>query len=120
MIKILLVDDDYLALEGLCQMLPWDDFNGELSGCATDGIEAISMIEDNPPDVVVADIKMPRMNRLHSQARDPAEDKRAGNASDENRQRPCREETDPASGRKRGAERPSALPAAPRRRKNCL
>ena len=64
MIKVLLVDDDYLALEGLCRMLHWDDFNGELSGCATDGIEAISMIEDNPPDVVVADIKMPRMNGI--------------------------------------------------------
>ena len=64
MIKILLVDDDYLALEGLCQMLHWDDFNGELSGCATDGLDAVSMIEDNPPDVVVADIKMPRMNGI--------------------------------------------------------
>lgn len=64
MIKVLLVDDDYLALEGLCRMLHWDDFNGELAGCATDGVEAVSMIEDNPPDVVVADIKMPRMNGI--------------------------------------------------------
>lgn len=37
MIKVLLVDDDYLALEGLRQMLHWDSFNGELAGCATDG-----------------------------------------------------------------------------------
>lgn len=64
MIKVLLVDDDYLALEGLRQMLHWDSFNGELAGCATDGLEAVSMIEDNPPDVVVADIKMPRMNGI--------------------------------------------------------
>ncbi len=64
MIKVLLVDDDYLALEGLCHMLQWDSFNGELSGCATDGAEAIDMVEADPPDVVIADIKMPRMNGI--------------------------------------------------------
>lgn len=64
MMKVLLVDDDYLALEGLRQMLRWDTFNGELAGCATDGAEAAAMIEANPPDVVIADIKMPHMNGL--------------------------------------------------------
>lgn len=64
MIKVLLVDDDYLALEGLRQMLQWDYFDGELAGCATDGFEALSMIRQNPPDVVIADIKMPRMNGI--------------------------------------------------------
>ena len=38
MIKILLVDDDYLALEGLCQRLHWDDFNGELSAVPQTGL----------------------------------------------------------------------------------
>lgn len=62
--KILLVDDDYLALEGLQQMLHWKDFNGELIGCATNGTEAISIIKKNCPDVVISDIKMPEMDGL--------------------------------------------------------
>lgn len=64
MMKVLLVDDDYLALEGLCQMLHWEKFDGELAGCATDGVEAVDMIKKSVPDVVVADIKMPRMNGI--------------------------------------------------------
>lgn len=64
MMKVLLVDDDYLALEGLCQMLHWNSFDGELAGCATDGVEAVSIIKKTPPDVVIADIKMPCMNGI--------------------------------------------------------
>ena len=64
MIKVLLVDDDYPALEGLRQILRWETFNGELAGCATDGVQALSMIDKAPPDVVIADIKMPRMDGI--------------------------------------------------------
>lgn len=63
--KVLLVDDDYLALEGLCQMLRWENFGGELAGCATDEIEAVSIIEGTLPDVVISDIKMPRMDGIN-------------------------------------------------------
>lgn len=62
--KVLLVDDDYLALESLCHILKWDKFEGELIGCATDGTEAISQILQNRPDVVVSDIKMPRTDGI--------------------------------------------------------
>lgn len=62
--KILLVDDDYLALEGLQQMLHWKEFDGELIGCATNGTEAISIIKKSCPDVVISDIKMPGMDGL--------------------------------------------------------
>lgn len=62
--KVLLVDDDYLALEGLQLMLDWEYFNGELVGCAVNGIEALSLIKTTQPDVVISDIKMPEMGGL--------------------------------------------------------
>lgn len=62
--KILLVDDDYLALDGLRQMLHWDEFSGELTGCASNGAEAVDLILHSQPDVVISDIKMPEMDGL--------------------------------------------------------
>lgn len=62
--KILLVDDDYIALEGLRTMLHWEQFDGKLVGCACDGAEAVKLIRDTDPDVVISDIKMPEMDGL--------------------------------------------------------
>lgn len=62
--KVLLVDDDYIALEGLSKMLHWDKFEGQIIGCVSDGLEAISVIQQQVPDVVISDIKMPRMDGI--------------------------------------------------------
>ena len=62
--KVLLVDDDYIALEGLSKMLHWDKFEGQVIGCVSDGLEAISVIQQQVPDVVISDIKMPRMDGI--------------------------------------------------------
>ena len=42
--KVILVDDDCLALEGISRMLHWERFSGKLSGCAASGREAIGLI----------------------------------------------------------------------------
>ena len=47
--KIILVDDDCLALEGISRMLHWERFSGKLSGCAASGREAIELIEEKNP-----------------------------------------------------------------------
>lgn len=62
--KVLLVDDDYIALEGVSKMLHWDKFEGQVIGCVSDGLEAISVIQQQVPDVVISDIKMPRMDGI--------------------------------------------------------
>lgn len=62
--KILLVDDDYIALEGLKKMLDWETFGGKLTGCACDGTEAVELIQTTQPDLVISDIKMPEMDGL--------------------------------------------------------
>ena len=62
--KIILVDDDRMALDGISRMLHWDRFNGQLMGCATSGDEAVALLEEHHPDVVISDIRMPGMDGL--------------------------------------------------------
>lgn len=62
--KVLLVDDDPLALESIQRMLHWEAFDGELAGCAASGEEALALLEAERPDVVVSDIRMPGMDGL--------------------------------------------------------
>lgn len=62
MLKILLVDDEKFAIEGLISMLDWAHFQGELIGTASSGEEALALMETLRPDVVISDIKMGGMN----------------------------------------------------------
>lgn len=59
MSKILVVDDVPSELEIICRLLQDAGFQVER---ATDGEEAISLIQEELPDLVVLDVIMPRMN----------------------------------------------------------
>ena len=57
-IKTVVVDDEQLAREELCYLL--GRVGGvEVVGQAADGVEALEIIEQNPPDLVLLDIQMP-------------------------------------------------------------
>ncbi len=60
-IKTLLVDDHRLIREGLAAYLE-DDTKYELIGGASNGIEALEMMEKSTPDLVLSDISMPHMD----------------------------------------------------------
>ena len=61
MINILIVDDEEEAREGLKVMI--DQYpQGNLLGAAQNGLEAIQMIVELKPDVVLLDIQMPEIN----------------------------------------------------------
>ena len=62
--KVILVDDEKYAIEGLKNTLNWKAFDGELIGTAANGKEAIDIITSNKPDVIISDIKMPIMDGL--------------------------------------------------------
>lgn len=62
--KVLLVDDEKYAIEGLKNMLNWKSFEGELIGTAANGQEALDMVTSNKPDVIISDIKMPIMDGI--------------------------------------------------------
>lgn len=60
-IKVLLVDDQNILLDGIKSILETDN-QIEVVGTADNGETAIAIIEKNLPDVVLMDIRMPKMN----------------------------------------------------------
>ena len=67
-IRLLIVDDHPVVRDGLRGVFTGDpDF--EVVGEAGDGAEAVAMVERNPADVVLMDLRMPRMGGVEAIAR---------------------------------------------------
>ena len=64
MYKVLLADDEKVILHGISTLVEWNRYGTDLIGTALDGEMALEMIEQEPPDIVISDIKMPGMNGL--------------------------------------------------------
>ncbi len=62
MFSVYLVDDDTLILEELIDIIPWMDNGFEVVGSSTDPEAARDEILRIRPDVVVCDLKMPKMD----------------------------------------------------------
>jgi two-component system response regulator NreC len=62
-IRVLLVDDHPVVLEGLRSVLQ-NEADIELVGTAVNGHDALELVRQLNPDVVVLDVTMPRMNGL--------------------------------------------------------
>ncbi len=62
MIRVLIVDDEELFREGLAMDIDWVGCEMELAGTASNGNEALSMISELTPDIVITDIRMPYMD----------------------------------------------------------
>lgn len=63
--KILVVDDEYLARARLIALLSELEV-GVIIGEAENGVEALELIEQHQPDIVLMDIRMPRMDGLEA------------------------------------------------------
>lgn len=65
MIRVLLCDDQQIVCEGLQAILRTAK-GIEVVGMAHDGAEALEMVEQRQPDVVLMDLKMPIMNGIQA------------------------------------------------------
>lgn len=64
MLKVAIVDDDFTARSNFKTMIDWKKYDFSLCGEATNGQEAITMIEDQRPDIVITDMNMPIMDGI--------------------------------------------------------
>ena len=74
-IRVLLVDDHAMVRDGLRSLLEsYDDI--DVAGVASDGQEAVYVVDKVRPQVVLMDINMPKMNGItataHIKARHPS------------------------------------------------
>ena len=64
MYSLLIVDDEKWVRKGLRNTIDWEAEGIEVIGEAADGEEALKRIEERAPDLIITDIKMPRMDGL--------------------------------------------------------
>ncbi|MDQ6418906.1 response regulator [Paenibacillus sp. LHD-117] len=64
MLRVIIVDDERTIRLALRTMIGWEQNGFELAGTASDGLQALQLIDDCPADIVITDLKMPNMNGL--------------------------------------------------------
>ena len=64
MIKIFLVEDEFVVREGIKNNIDWEGNGLEFCGEASDGELALPMIRKCQPDILITDIRMPFMDGL--------------------------------------------------------
>lgn len=64
MMKVLIVDDERLAVKYYTQLINWQFYGFEIIGTAYDGKEALRILEAKEPDIIITDIKMPVMDGI--------------------------------------------------------
>ncbi|MFC5651211.1 response regulator [Paenibacillus solisilvae] len=62
--RILIVDDEALIRDHLGGLLEWEAVHCTVVGKASNGLEALEMIQKTGPTLVITDIRMPAMNGL--------------------------------------------------------
>ena len=61
-IRVFIVDDQVLMRQGLKTLLDLDSQRVEVVGEAADGVEALERIPEYRPEVILVDVRMPRMD----------------------------------------------------------
>ncbi|GIO93868.1 MULTISPECIES: response regulator transcription factor [Paenibacillus] len=62
--KVFFVDDEPLIAQGLATIVDWQNYDLHVSGSANDGVQALERLREDPVDLLITDIMMPRMNGL--------------------------------------------------------
>lgn len=64
LIKLMIVEDEWLVREGLKSTIPWNELGCEIVAEANGGAAALEIMESARPDIILSDIRMPGMDGL--------------------------------------------------------
>lgn len=60
--KVMLADDEPYIREGLEKLIDWDSLNCKIVLSASNGPQLLAAVREDPPDLLILDIKMPKMD----------------------------------------------------------
>lgn len=75
MYKVLIVEDEILVRNGIINSIKWDKFDMQVIGEASNGKDAWEIYQNELPDLVITDIKMPIMSGMELIAKIREQDK---------------------------------------------
>lgn len=64
MLKVIIADDERIQREGIAKHVDWSAYQMQVVGLAEDGVHALELMEETAVDLLITDIKMPRMHGL--------------------------------------------------------
>lgn len=64
MYKIVFVDDEFLIVEGLKNIIDWERYNIRIVGTASNAYDGIALVKETNPEILITDIKMKGMDGL--------------------------------------------------------
>ncbi|MDP4181260.1 MAG: response regulator, partial [Bacillota bacterium] len=64
MLKVFLVEDEFIVREGIKNNIDWSGAGFKFCGDASDGELAYPLIQTEQPDIIITDIRMPFMDGL--------------------------------------------------------
>lgn len=64
LMKVMLVDDEPFILQGLSVIIDWETEGFEIVKKASDGEEAIAYLRENKVDLIITDIRMPKITGI--------------------------------------------------------
>ena len=62
--EVILVDDETRVRESICALLDWEGLGLRLLGSCENALDALQLITDERPDILLTDIRMPVMDGL--------------------------------------------------------
>ncbi|MHA6481819.1 response regulator transcription factor [Paenibacillus sp. strain BS8-2] len=64
MLRVIIVDDERAVRVAMRTMIRWEENGFEVAGTASDGVQALKLIEESSTDIIITDLKMPNMNGI--------------------------------------------------------
>ena len=64
MFKVIIIDDEPWALEGLCRIIDWNEYGFLIVDAVSSSVAGLELIIQKQPDLVFIDIRMPELSGL--------------------------------------------------------
>ena len=64
MLKVIIADDEERVCRLVQMIVDWDSLGMEVIGTASNGLEALELLENLRPDILITDIRMPGCDGL--------------------------------------------------------